>query len=125
MTANGGGNGRIVVMVTAPDMGVASRIAQALVEERLAACVNLFSGVRSIYRWEGKVADESETLMLIKTRQERFHALASRVRALHPYKVVEIIAVPITAGHDAYLRWIDAETTPAETKENAKEPTKD
>jgi periplasmic divalent cation tolerance protein len=124
MMTDGGGNGRIVVLVTAPDMGVASRIAQALVEERLAACVNLSSGVRSIYRWDGKIADESETLMLIKTRQERFAALASRVKALHPYKVVEIVALPIAAGHEAYLKWIDSETTQAETKEAPKEPTK-
>jgi periplasmic divalent cation tolerance protein len=96
----------VVVLVTCPDRPVAERIARALVEERLAACVNLLPGLTSIYRWEGALCQESETLLLIKTRRERLSALARRVKALHPYTVPEVIALPVLAGSTSYLKWI-------------------
>jgi periplasmic divalent cation tolerance protein len=85
-------------------------IAKALVEEQLAACVNILSPMRSVYRWEGKVTDDREWLLLIKTRAERFAAVEIRVKALHSYQVPEVIALPIMAGTEAYLRWLREET---------------
>lgn len=75
-------------------------------EERYAACVNLVPGLTSIYQWQGAVQEEPECLLVIKTTAARFEALAERLRSLHPYAVPEIIALPITAGHPAYLNWI-------------------
>jgi periplasmic divalent cation tolerance protein len=100
----------LLVLVTAPDPDKAAEIARALVEERLAACGNVLSGLRSIYRWEGKVQDEPEALLLLKTTRARFEALRARVLALHPYQVPEVIALPVEAGSAAYLAWIAAET---------------
>jgi periplasmic divalent cation tolerance protein len=100
----------LLVLVTAPDPDRAAEIARALVEERLAACGNVLSGLRSIYRWEGKVQDEPEALLLLKTTRARFEALRARVLALHPYQVPEVIALPVEAGSAAYLAWIAAET---------------
>jgi periplasmic divalent cation tolerance protein len=100
----------IVVLVTAPDAEKAQGIATALVEERLAACANLVPGLISIYRWEGKVHRDPEVLVVIKTRAELFPRLEARVRALHPYKVPEIVALPILRGSEPYLRWLAEET---------------
>ena len=99
-----------VVLSTAPSDGVARRIARAVVEERLAACVNLVPGVTSIYRWSGAVQEDSEVLMVMKTRAERVGELAARVRALHEYALPEVIALPVEAGSEDYLRWVRAET---------------
>lgn len=99
-------NEAIVVLVTAPSADKAAEIARALVEERLAACGNILPGVRSIYRWEGRVHDEPEVLLLLKTTAERFDALRARVVALHPYEVPEVIRLDIAAGHAPYLDWI-------------------
>jgi periplasmic divalent cation tolerance protein len=96
----------VVVLVTAPDADTAARIARTLVEEKLAACGNVLPGVRSIYRWEGKVEDAAEALLLLKTGRARFKEIVDRVRELHPYDVPEVIALPIAAGYDAYLDWI-------------------
>ncbi|GAB4390663.1 MAG: divalent-cation tolerance protein CutA [Thermodesulfovibrionales bacterium] len=104
--------GNMVVFVTAPDAGEAAAMARALVEERLAACVNIVGGVRSIYSWEGKVEDGSEALMVIKTREALFEALAKRVAELHSYEVPEVIALPITKGAEKYLRWMEEVTGP-------------
>ncbi len=93
----------IVVMVTAPNEDNALTIARALVEERLAACANLLGAIRSIYRWQDKVEDEREQLLVIKTRSHLFDALQSRVKQLHPYEVPEIIALPIDQGSKPYL----------------------
>lgn len=101
-----------VALSTAPDAETGARIARALVEERLAACVNLVPGVRSIYRWQGRVEDAGEVLLLIKTRAERVDALASRLRALHPYEVPELLALPVSAGLGPYLDWVLAEAAP-------------
>jgi len=100
----------IVVFVTCGSEDEALKIARALVEEKLAACANMISPLRSIYRWEGKICDEKEWLLLIKTRQSRFEDLAKRVKALHSYSVPEIIALPITEGSPAYLNWISENT---------------
>jgi periplasmic divalent cation tolerance protein len=102
--------GALVVLVTAPSAEEAARMARALVEERLAACGNVVPGLRSIYRWEGKVQEEAEALLLLKTTRRRFEALRARVRSLHPYEVPEVIALPVEAGHPAYLEWIAAST---------------
>ena len=96
----------LVVLVTAPTPDRAAEIARALVEERLAACGNVLSGLRSVYRWEGRVQEDAEALLVLKTTRARFEALRARVLALHPYEVPEVIALPIVAGHDAYLDWI-------------------
>lgn len=99
----------IVVLVTAPGPEKAAEIARALVEERLAACGNVVPGLRSIYRWEGKVQDDPEALLVLKTTRPRFEALRARVLALHPYEVPEVIALPVEAGSAPYLEWIAAQ----------------
>jgi len=98
--------GAVVVLVTCPDRPTAERIARPLIEERLAACVNLLPGLTSIYRWEGALCQESETLLLIKTRRRRVPALARRIKTLHPYTVPELIALPIVTGSAPYLKWL-------------------
>ncbi len=100
----------IVIFVTAGSEAEAEILATALVEEQLAACVNILSPIRSIYRWEGKVADDREWLLLIKTRAERFAAVEAKVKALHSYQVPEVIALPIVAGAEGYMRWLRGET---------------
>ena len=96
----------LVVLSTFPDADTAARIARALVEDQLAACVNVVPAVRSIYRWEDKVYDEAETLAVIKTTPERYAALAARIAELHPYQVPEVIALPLVDGHPPYLAWL-------------------
>src|SRR5512139_1160832 len=100
----------LVVLVTTPSPERAAEIARALVEERLAACGNVVPGLRSIYRWEGKVQDDLEALLVLKTTRARFEGLRERVLALHPYQVPEVIALPVEAGSAAYLAWIAGET---------------
>lgn len=100
----------IVVLVTCGSEEEAVRIARALVEESLAACANLVSPVRSIYRWEGKIWDEKEWLLIIKTQRQRFEELMERVEALHSYSVPEIISLPVVEGSVPYLRWLDEMT---------------
>lgn len=97
-----------VVLMTAPDAAVADRIARALVDERLAACVSLVPEVRSVYRWEGRTEESREVLLVAKTRAVLFPSLEARVRALHPYDVPEIVALPLTDGSRPYLSWLDA-----------------
>ncbi len=99
-----------LVLVTAPSLAIAEELGTALVDEQLAACANLVPGLRSIYRWEGKVERADEVLLLIKTRAELFEALRARVVALHPYEVPEVIRLGIEAGHAPYLEWIQAST---------------
>ncbi|AEB11764.1 divalent-cation tolerance protein CutA [Marinithermus hydrothermalis] len=100
----------LVVLVTVPNEETAKTLARTLVEERLAACVNIVPGLTSVYRWEGKVVEDAELLLVIKTTEARFAALEARVRALHPYTVPEVIALPIQAGARPYLEWLAAET---------------
>ncbi len=101
----------LVVLVTTPTAERAAEIARALVTERLAACGNVIPALRSIYRWEGKIQDEAEALLVLKTTRARFEALRERVLALHPYQVPEVIALPVEAGSAPYLAWIAAETS--------------
>jgi periplasmic divalent cation tolerance protein len=96
----------ILVLVTCPNPEVASAIARQLVEEELAACGNILPALRSIYRWEGKVQDEPESLLILKTRPELFESLRQRVLALHPYQVPEVLSLRPEAGHPAYLEWV-------------------
>jgi periplasmic divalent cation tolerance protein len=100
----------IVIYSTAPDAEKAAEIARTLVEEHLAACVNIVPGLRSIYRWEGKIADDAEVLCIIKTARDRFDQVAARIKALHPYSVPEVIALPIVRGFDPYLEWVRKST---------------
>ncbi len=100
----------LVVLVTAPSADQAASLARALVGERLAACGNVVPAIRSIYWWEGKVQDEPEALLVLKTTRARFDALRERVLALHPYQVPEVIALPVEAGSAAYLAWMAGET---------------
>ena len=97
-------------LCTCPDADSAEAIATALVNERLAACVNIVPGLRSIYRWEGALQRESEWLLLIKTVAARLDALKTRLPELHPYSVPELVALPIGEGLPAYLQWLAAET---------------
>lgn len=102
-----GSTGVVVVYVTAP-VAEAPRLARALVEARLAACVNVVPEVRSVYRWEGAVHDEAEALLVIKTTHAGLPALQDGVRRLHSYSTPEIIALPVVAGDPAYLAWVAA-----------------
>lgn len=100
----------ILILVTAGSETEAETMAKTIVEERLVACVNIVSPIRSIYHWEEKIADDREWLLVIKTQAARFAAVEARVKALHSYQVPEVIAVPIQAGSEEYLRWIREET---------------
>ncbi len=100
-----GGSAR-VLFVTAPHEAAARAIARTLVEERLAACVSLVPISASIYRWEGKLVEEGECLMIVKSTAARLEALARRITALHPYSVPEIISVPVERAFAPYLAWI-------------------
>jgi periplasmic divalent cation tolerance protein len=94
----------IFCMADSPDL--ARRIGTHLVENRLAACANILPGVRSIYRWEGKICDEEETLVLIKSTAERFEEIRMAIKSIHSYQVPEIIAVSLAAGDAEYLSWL-------------------
>jgi periplasmic divalent cation tolerance protein len=96
----------IVVLVTVGSVAEGERLSRALVEERLAACVNRIPAVQSVYRWQGKVEENTEELLVIKTRADLFTALEKRVRELHSYSVPEVIALPIMNGSEAYLKWL-------------------
>jgi periplasmic divalent cation tolerance protein len=95
-----------LVFCTVPDREVGQRIARALVDEKLAACVNLLPGVHSVYRWQGAVESADEVLLIAKTTATRFAALRDRLAALHPYELPEVIAVDVAAGLPAYLEWV-------------------
>jgi periplasmic divalent cation tolerance protein len=100
----------IVVLVSAGSALNAETIARALVDQRLAACVNVLPGMRSIYRWQGRVAEDSEWLLVIKTERSHFAAVESCVRSLHTYEVAEVIALEIVEGSKPYLDWLLAQT---------------
>ncbi len=97
----------IVVYVTVGSSDEGDRLARALIEERLAACVNRVRSVQSVYRWEGQVEQSEEELLIIKTKRELFNQLKKRVQDLHSYSVPEIIALPILEGSKDYLKWLD------------------
>ena len=101
----------IVVLITAPSKEVGKQIARALLEKELAACVNIISSIDSIYTWEGKICNDEEVLLVVKSRVELFeNQLVPAVQAIHPYRVPEIIALPIKMGAKSYLDWIEAVT---------------
>ncbi len=100
----------IIVFMTASSEEEAVKIAKALVEEKLAGCVNIIRNIRSIYSWQGKIEDEAEVLMAAKTRRDLFKALSKKVKELHSYTVPEIIAMPIIKGSKDYLRWLEEVT---------------
>ncbi|MBZ0070246.1 MAG: divalent-cation tolerance protein CutA [Gammaproteobacteria bacterium] len=97
-----------IVLCTVPDADQGAALAEGLVADRLAACVNIVPGLTSVYRWQGAVQRDTECLLLIKTRQDRFEALRDVLQARHPYELPEIIAVPVSDGLAAYLAWIDS-----------------
>jgi len=101
----------IVVYVTAGSTAEGDRLARALVNERLAACVSRIAPVQSVYRWEGKLEQSEEQLLIIKTQRRLFAALEKRVRELHSYSAPEIVALPIIDGSQDYLRWMGDQTT--------------
>ena len=101
----------VIVLTTLPADADGIGIGRALVDERLAACVNLLPAMDSLYRWEGQVEQDTERQIIIKTSRERVAALWDRIRELHPYEVPEFVVLPITDGSDAYLRWLGESTT--------------
>jgi periplasmic divalent cation tolerance protein len=103
-------NAKLLVFTNAPDRTVAMRIAQALVNERLAACVNVLGGYTSVYRWDGAVETAEELPLIIKTRAARYAEVQAAIRRLHPYELPEILAVPVVDGLPEYLDWVAEET---------------
>ncbi|AWP22022.1 divalent-cation tolerance protein CutA [Acidiferrobacter sp. SPIII_3] len=101
----------LIVFSTCPRAD-APGIASALVNERLAACVNLLDAVQSVYRWRGQVETATETLLIIKTTTDHYDEMERRLRALHPYEVPEIVAVPVARGYPAYRQWLEDATRP-------------
>jgi periplasmic divalent cation tolerance protein len=93
----------------------AIRVTRVLLEERLIGCANLIPGVRSLYRWQGAIADEREVLVIMKTRKQDWTALLSRLHELHPYETPECVAVRMAAGAPKYLEWLDAELSPEDS----------
>lgn len=98
-----------LIYITTENKAEAERIGMTLVEERLAACINVIDGMKSIYRWEGKVIQDSETILIAKTVGEKVKALTKRVKALHSYDCPCVVALPITDGNDAFLNWVAEE----------------
>ena len=99
-------NQYLVVFCTCPDDATADSLASALVGENLAACVNRVAGVRSTYRWEGRIHDDEEILLIIKTSAQRLATLSARIQALHPHEVPEVVAVEVAGGSERYLAWL-------------------
>jgi periplasmic divalent cation tolerance protein len=101
--------GAIVVLTNLPDRAAAMRLADALVERRLAACVNVLAGCDSVYRWKGAVERATEVPVLVKSTADAWPALEQAIRELHPYELPEILRLPVAAGLEAYLGWVAAE----------------
>lgn len=102
----------LLVLTNLPDRAAAERLAELLVEKKLAACVSILAPCRSVYRWKGAVQHDEEHPVLVKTTAARYAELEAAIRAGHPYELPEIIAVPIERGLPAYLQWVDSETMP-------------
>jgi len=109
----------LVVLTNCPDQDHARALAARLVEDRVAACVNVLAACHSVYRWQGRIESAEEVPLLIKTSRERYAALEAAIRAHHPYELPEIVAVPVVRGLPAYLDWIAAETALAPTGDEA------
>ncbi len=105
----------LLLLTNLPDRASAEALAGRLVEQRVAACVNILAPCRSVYRWEGKAETAEEVPLLIKTTAARYAAAEAAIRAAHPYELPEIIAVPVVQGLPGYLAWVAAETTPETT----------
>ncbi len=101
----------IIVLTTVASEDEAVRLVRTLLDRRLVACGTLLPGARSMYRWQGKVADEREVVVMLKTRSARLESLQNAFGDLHPYKVPELLALPVSAGLEKYLEWINTETT--------------
>lgn len=102
----------LIALTTVPDPDVAEDLARLVIEERLAACVNILGPVQSVYRWQGLVQASNEALLVIKTTAERYPALESFIKQRHPYELPEIVALPATGGLAEYLGWVEAECAP-------------
>jgi periplasmic divalent cation tolerance protein len=102
----------LLVLTNLPDRAAAEKLADALIERRVAACINILGPCRSVYRWQGAVQHDEEHPVLIKSTREAYPALEAQIRALHPYELPEIVAVPIEHGLPAYLDWVAAQTQP-------------
>ena len=100
----------LIVITNAPDREIALKIARALIERKLAACVNILAECTSVYRWRGKLETATEVPLLIKTRAAIYPELEAAIKSLHPYELPEIVAVPIERGSPEYLEWVNAET---------------
>lgn len=96
----------ILALTTCPDQETACRIAETLVDERLGTCVNRIPNVRSTYFWDGRLQDDGEILLMIKTTHSRLADLEARLKAIHPYELPELIALPVIGGNEAYLKWV-------------------
>lgn len=108
------GDAILLCLCSCPDATSAEQLAGALVGERLAACINIVPGLRSVFRWQGSVQRESEVLLLIKTTRSRYPALQARLPQLHPYELPELLAVESVFGLPAYLQWVVESTRPVE-----------
>ena len=101
-----------VLLCTCPDLKTGQAIAHTLLEERLVACVNIIEGVRSLYRWQGQICDDSEHLLIMKTTKNTVKKLTSRIAAIHPYDVPEVLAITTSSGHAPYLDWVVSSVDP-------------
>ena len=101
----------IVVLTNLPDRAAALKLAQELVTQRLAACVNVLGECTSVYRWKGEIESAAEVPVLIKTRAEQYAGVEAAIRRLHPYELPEIVAVPVVRGLEEYLDWVSSATT--------------
>jgi len=101
----------IIILTNLPDRASALKLAGQLVEQRLAACVNVLAECSSVYRWEGKIKSATEVPVLIKSRAQRYDEVEAEIRRLHPYELPEIVAVPVVRGLEEYLEWVAGETT--------------
>jgi len=104
-------NGKILVYITAASMEEGNKIAKHLVENKLAACCNIVPEIRSIYKWEGKICDDKEVLIIVKSVKNSFYYIVEEVRKIHSYSVPKIICVDITDGFSDYMNWIEEEVT--------------
>ena len=100
---------KIVVLTTCESAEQAERVARHLIEQRLAACVNILPGARSVYRWKDKIEDAAEVVLIVKSRRDVFARLREAIGQLHSYEIPEVIALPVVDGSDAYLNWLDRE----------------
>ena len=117
MSEGGDLGNEIIVLVTASSPEEAAKIGTALVDDHLAACVNIVPAVRSLFFWEGRTQDEQETLLICKSRLPLFEKLAARVKALHSYTIPEVIALPIIVGSREYLDWVQGATKKGKSAE--------